>query len=439
MHKNEIDIITLGCSKNLVDAERLMRQLEAAGYHCVHDSEQPQGEIAVINTCGFIGDAKEESINTILQFAERKKRKKLKKLFVMGCLSERYMAELEEELPEVDKYYGKFSFMDLIADLGHAVETGCLQERTITTPEHYAYIKISEGCNRFCSYCAIPLITGRHTSRPMEEILQEVRWLTKQGVKEFQVIAQDLSAYGTDLEVDGRKGVHLLPELVERMSEIEGVEWIRLHYAYPTDFPMDLLRVMREKKNVCKYLDIALQHCTDNMLTKMRRHISAQEQNDLIRTIRQEVPGICLRTTLMVGHPGETEEDFEALVQFAKTMRFERMGAFAFSNEEGTYAAEHYEDDIPEEVKQKRLDKLMRIQEQIAGEISESRIGKTLRTIIDREEDDYYVGRTEWDSPEVDCEVLISKQTALKIGAFYNIKITGSENFDLYGELNSEL
>ena len=439
MHKNEIDIITLGCSKNLVDAERLMRQLEAAGYHCVHDSEQPQGEIAVINTCGFIGDAKEESINTILQFAERKKRKKLKKLFVMGCLSERYMAELEEELPEVDKYYGKFSFMDLIADLGHAVETGCLQERTITTPEHYAYIKISEGCNRFCSYCAIPLITGRHTSRPMEEILQEVRWLTKQGVKEFQVIAQDLSAYGTDLEVDGRKGVHLLPELVERMSEIEGVEWIRLHYAYPTDFPMDLLRVMREKKNVCKYLDIALQHCTDNMLTKMRRHISAQEQNDLIRTIRQEVPGICLRTTLMVGHPGETEEDFEALVQFAKTMRFERMGAFAFSNEEGTYAAEHYEDDIPEEVKQKRLDKLMRIQEQIAGEISESRIGKTLRTIIDREEDDYYVGRTEWDSPEVDCEVLISKQTPLTIGAFYNIKITGSENFDLYGELNSEL
>ncbi len=439
MHKNEIDIITLGCSKNLVDAERLMRQLEAAGYHCVHDSEQPQGEIAVINTCGFIGDAKEESINTILQFAERKKRKKLKKLFVMGCLSERYMAELEEELPEVDKYYGKFSFMDLIADLGHAVETGCLQERTITTPEHYAYIKISEGCNRFCSYCAIPLITGRHTSRPMEEILQEVRWLTKQGVKEFQVIAQDLSAYGTDLEVDGRKGVHLLPELVERMSEIEGVEWIRLHYAYPTDFPMDLLRVMREKKNVCKYLDIALQHCTDNMLTKMRRHISAQEQNDLIRTIRQEVPGICLRTTLMVGHPGETEEDFQALLEFTKSMRFERMGAFAFSNEEGTYAAEHYQDDIPEEVKQKRLDKLMRIQEQIASEISESRIGKTLRTIIDREEDDYYVGRTEWDSPEVDCEVLISKQTTLKIGAFYNIKITGSENFDLYGELNSEL
>ena len=435
LHKNEIDIITLGCSKNLVDAERLMRQLEAAGYRCVHDSEQPQGEIAVINTCGFIGDAKEESINTILQFAERKKRKKLKKLFVMGCLSERYMAELEEELPEVDKYYGKFSFMNLIADLGHAVETGCLQERTLTTPGHFAYLKISEGCNRFCSYCAIPLITGRHTSRPMEEILEEVRWLTKQGVKEFQVIAQDLSAYGTDLEVDGRKGVHLLPQLVERMSDIEGVEWIRLHYAYPTDFPMDLLRVMRERKNVCKYLDIALQHCTDNMLTKMRRHISAQEQTDLIRTIRQEVPDICLRTTLMVGHPGETEEDFSALLQFAETMRFERMGAFAFSNEEGTYAAEHYADDIPEDVKQNRLDTLMRLQEKIASEISESRIGKTLRTIIDREEDDYYVGRTEWDSPEVDCEVLISKLTPLQVGAFYDIKITGSENFDLYGEL----
>ena len=435
MHKNEIDIITLGCSKNLVDAERLMRQLEAAGYRCVHDSEQPQGEIAVINTCGFIGDAKEESINTILQFAERKKRKKLKKLFVMGCLSERYMAELEEELPEVDKYYGKFSFMDLIADLGHAVETGCLQERTLTTPGHFAYLKISEGCNRFCSYCAIPLITGRHTSRPMEEILEEVRWLTKQGVKEFQVIAQDLSAYGTDLEVDGRKGVHLLPQLVERMSDIEGVEWIRLHYAYPTDFPMDLLRVMRERKNVCKYLDIALQHCTDNMLTKMRRHISAQEQTDLIRTIRQEVPDICLRTTLMVGHPGETEKDFSALLQFAETMRFERMGAFAFSNEEGTYAAEHYADDIPEDVKQNRLDTLMRLQEKIASEISESRIGKTLRTIIDREEDDYFVGRTEWDSPEVDCEVLISKLTPLQVGAFYDIKITGSENFDLYGEL----
>lgn len=432
LHKNEIDIITLGCSKNLVDAERLMRQLEASGYTCVHDSDNPQGEIAVINTCGFIGDAKEESINTILQFAERKKKRKLKKLFVMGCLSERYMAELEEELPEVDKYYGKFSFMELISDLGHAFDPQCAHERYITTPGHYAYLKISEGCNRFCSYCAIPLITGRHTSRSMEEILEEVRWMVSQGVREFQVIAQDLSAYGTDLVRDGKKGQHLLPELIERMSEIEGVEWIRLHYAYPTDFPMDLLRVMREKKNVCKYLDIALQHCSDNMLSMMRRHITAQEQADLIRTIRKEVPGICLRTTLMVGHPGETEEDFRELLQFVKDMRFERMGAFAFSNEEGTYAAEHYEDNIPDEVKQRRVDELMGLQEQIAAEISDARVGQTLRVVIDREEDDYYIGRTEWDSPEVDCEVLVSKKETLKIGEFYDLKITGSENFDLY-------
>lgn len=432
MHKNEIDIITLGCSKNLVDAERLMRQLEAAGYTCVHDSDNPQGEIAIINTCGFIGDAKEESINTILQFAERKKKRKLKKLFVMGCLSERYMAELEEELPEVDKYYGKFSFMDLIEDLGHAFEPACANERFLTTPDHYAYIKISEGCNRFCSYCAIPLITGRHKSRTMEEILAEVRWLVGRGVKEFQIIAQDLSAYGTDLEINGKKGQHLLPELVERMSDIPGVEWIRLHYAYPTDFPMDLLRVMREKKNVCKYLDIALQHSTDNMLSMMRRHITAEEQAELIRTIRREVPGICIRTTLMVGHPGETEEDFRQLMQFAKEMRFERMGAFAFSCEEGTYAAEHYEDNIPEEVKQRRVDELMILQEQIANEISEQRVGQTLRVIIDREEDDYYIGRTEWDSPEVDCEVLVTKKETLKIGEFYDLKITGSENFDLY-------
>ncbi|MBQ0034314.1 MAG: 30S ribosomal protein S12 methylthiotransferase RimO [Bacteroidales bacterium] len=427
MHKNEIDIITLGCSKNLVDAERLMRQLQAAGYTCVHDSDNPQGEIAVINTCGFIGDAKEESINTILQFAERKKHRKLRKLFVMGCLSERYMAELEAELPEVDKYYGKFSFMDLIADLGHAVDPTCADQRMLTTPDHYAYIKISEGCNRFCSYCAIPLITGRHTSRAIDDILAEVRWLVSKGVKEFQIIAQDLSAYGIDLYKE-----HKLPELVERMSEIEGVEWIRLHYAYPTDFPMDLLRVMREKKNVCKYLDIALQHSTDNMLRMMRRHITAEDQANLIRAIRREVPGICLRTTLMVGHPGETEDDFEALKDFVREMRFERMGCFAFSNEEGTYAAEHYEDNIPEDVKQRRVDELMSIQEQIAAEISEARVGKNLRVIIDREESDYYIGRTEWDSPEVDCEVLISKEKPLEIGAFYDLTIKGSENFDLY-------
>ncbi len=437
MIKNQIDFITLGCSKNLVDAERLMKQLEAVGFTCVHDSETPEGEIAVINTCGFIGDAKEESINTILEFAERKKHKKLKKLFVMGCLSERYMAELEEELPEVDKYYGKFSFMELVEDLKEHCSSpeskGSCEtfKRVITTPSHYAYLKISEGCNRFCSYCAIPLITGRHTSRPMEEILNEVRWLVSQGVKEFQVIAQDLSAYGTDLEKQ-----HLLPELIERMSEIEGVEWIRLHYAYPTDFPDDILRVMREKSNVCKYMDIALQHSSDHMLKMMRRHISASDQRALIERIRREVPGICIRTTLMVGHPGETEEDFEELKQFVRDMRFERMGCFAFSNEEGTYAYDHYSDDIDDETKERRVAELMKLQERIAGEISENRVGQTLRVVIDKEEGDYFVGRTEWDSPEVDCEVLIKKDNSIiETGKFYNVLITDSENFDLYGKL----
>lgn len=441
MRKNEIDFITLGCSKNLVDAERLMKQLEAVGFTCVHDSETPKGEIAVINTCGFIGDAKEESINTILEFAERKKHGKLKKLFVMGCLSERYMAELEEELPEVDKYYGKFSYMELVEDLKELCPSpeskGKCEtfKRVITTPSHYAYLKISEGCNRFCSYCAIPLITGRHTSRPMDEILNEVRWLVSQGVKEFQVIAQDLSAYGTDLN-KGAASQHLLPELIEKMSEIEGVEWIRLHYAYPTDFPDDILRVMREKSNVCKYMDIALQHSTDHMLKMMRRHISASDQRALIERIRREVPGICIRTTLMVGHPGETEEDFEELKQFVRDMRFERMGCFAFSNEEGTYAYEHYSDDIDDETKERRVAELMKLQERIAGEISENRVGQTLRVVIDKEEGEYFVGRTEWDSPEVDCEVLIKNDNkTIEIGKFYDVLITDSENFDLYGKI----
>ena len=437
MHKKEIDIITLGCSKNLVDAERLMRQLESIGYHCVHDSNNPQGEIAVINTCGFIGDAKEESIRTILQFAARKKKKQLRKLLVMGCLSERYMAELEAELPEVDKYYGKFSFLDIVEDLrleaAQATSSTNTWERTLTTPSHYAYVKISEGCNRFCSYCAIPLITGRHTSRPVQEILDEVKWLTTQGVREFQIIAQDLSDYGTDL--NNRAGKHLLPELIEQMSLIPGVEWIRLHYAYPTDFPWDILRVMREHPNVCRYLDIALQHSSDHMLSLMRRHINAAEQEELIQRIRKEVPGIHIRTTLMVGHPGETEEDFDQLCDFTRRMRFERMGAFAYSNEEGTYAYKHYEDNIPEDVKTKRLDTLMAIQEQIAAEISEQKVGTNMRVIIDREEDDYFIGRTQYDSPEVDCEVLVEKNNRITVGNFYDVHISNSENFDLYGQI----
>lgn len=428
MKKNTIDIITLGCSKNLVDAERLMRQLEVRGYECVHDAPNPQGEIAVVNTCGFIGDAKEESISTILQLVERKKRRKLKRIFVMGCLSERYMADLEAEIPEVDGWVGKFNYLDLIEKI-EAASAPLLQggtcpgyERTVTTPSHYAYLKISEGCNRFCSYCAIPLITGRHTPRPKEELLDEVRWLARQGVKELNIIAQDLSAYPD------------LAGLVDAIAQVEGVEWIRLHYAYPTDFPYELLPVMRKHKNVCKYLDIALQHATDHMLHQMRRHITAEEQEALIRRIREEVPGIHLRTTLMVGHPGETEEDFEALCDFTRRMRFERMGCFAYSHEDGTYSFQHYEDDVPEEVKERRVDRLMQIQEQIAAEISAEKVGQVLEVMIDREEDDYYIGRTEYDSPEVDCEVLVQKNQALEIGKRYPMRIVGSENFDLYAE-----
>lgn len=435
MHKNEIDIITLGCSKNLVDAERLMHQLELAGYRCVHDSETPKGEIAVINTCGFIGDAKEESINTILQFAERKTHKQLRQLYVMGCLSERYLHELEAEIPEVNKWYGKFDFMHLIDDLkAHPKsEEGCGYKRTLTTPKHYAYIKISEGCNRFCSYCAIPLITGRHTSRPMEEILDEVQWLVGQGVKEFNVIAQDLSSYGLDLYKE-----HRLPELIDRMAQIDGVHWIRLHYAYPTDFPDELLEVMAKHPNVCKYLDIALQHCSDHVLQLMRRHITRAEQDALLTRIRARVPNICIRTTLLVGHPGETEEDFEELKQWVREMRFDRMGAFAYSDEEGTYANLHYQDDIPQDIKDRRVAEIMAIQQDISGELMRQKEGKTMEVVIDREEPDYYIGRTQFDSPEVDCEVLIDKEHTLQIGDFYPIRIIRTEEFDLYGTLGKE-
>lgn len=435
MHKNEIDIITLGCSKNLVDAERLMHQLELAGYRCVHDSETPKGEIAVINTCGFIGDAKEESINTILQFAERKTHKQLRQLYVMGCLSERYLHELEAEIPEVDKWYGKFDFMHLIDDLKAQPkgEEGCGYKRTLTTPKHYAYIKISEGCNRFCSYCAIPLITGRHTSRPMEEILDEVQWLVGQGVKEFNVIAQDLSSYGLDLYKE-----HRLPELIDRMAQIDGVHWIRLHYAYPTDFPDELLEVMAKHPNVCKYLDIALQHCSDHVLQLMRRHITRAEQDALLTRIRARVPNICIRTTLLVGHPGETEEDFEELKQWVREMRFDRMGAFAYSDEEGTYANLHYKDDIPQDIKDRRVAEIMAIQQDISGELMRQKEGKTMEVVIDREEPDYYIGRTQFDSPEVDCEVLIDKEHTLQIGDFYPIRIIRTEEFDLYGTLGKE-
>ena len=439
MHKSEIDIITLGCSKNLVDAERVMRRLEVAGYTCVHDAPEPKGEIAIINTCGFIGDAKEESINMILQMAERKKHRQLRQLYVMGCLSQRYMQELTAEIPEVDGWYGKFDYDNLITRLTQlsslpfreGLGVGFPYERTITTPPHYTYVKISEGCNRFCSYCAIPLITGRHTSRPIDEILDEVRWLVSKGVKEFNVIAQDLSSYGLDIYHE-----HRLAELIDKMAKIEGVQWIRLHYAYPTDFPYDILPVMARHPNICKYLDIALQHCTDRMLNLMRRHISAAEQDALLERIRREVPGITLRTTLMVGHPGETEEDFEALKTWVKKQRFDRMGAFAYCEEEGTYAANHYKDDIPQALKEQRLDELMFIQEQIAAGKSEQKVGTTQRVIIDRREGDYFIGRTQADSPEVDCEVLIPVEgLALSVGEFYDVRITSYEGVDLYGTL----
>ena len=430
MNRKTIDIITLGCSKNLVDSERLMRQLEEAGYRVTHDSPHPQGGIAVINTCGFIGDAKEESINMILEFAQAKEAGKLEKLYVMGCLSERYLKELAVEIPQVDKYYGKFNWTELLCDLGKTCREDLRIERKLTTPGHYAYLKISEGCDRHCAYCAIPIITGRHVSRPMEEILDEVKYLVNHGVKEFQVIAQELTYYGIDLYKK-----QMLPELVERMANIPGVEWIRLHYAYPAHFPTDLFRVMREYPNVCKYMDIALQHISDHMLSHMRRHITKEETYRLIEMFRREVPGIHLRTTLMVGFPDETEEDFEELKAFVCQVRFDRMGAFAYSEEEGTYSARHYRDNVPETVKQARLDELMGIQEEISAQLNAAKVGKRFKTIIDRKEGDYYVGRTEFDSPEVDPEVLISppSNTVLRIGDFYEVEITGAEAYDLYG------
>ena len=423
-----IDFISLGCSKNLVDSEMLMGLMEAHGYQCTHDSDDPQGDIVVINTCGFIADAKEESINTILEFVQAKEEGRIEKLFVMGCLSERYLADLEAEIPEVDGWYGKFNYKQLLVDLEKLEELDKLEApRHLTTPSHYAYLKISEGCDRHCAYCAIPLITGKHQSRPMQDILDEVRYLVGQGVKEFNVIAQELTYYGID--IDGQQHI---AELIEQMADIPGVEWIRLHYAYPTHFPWDLLRVMREKQNVCKYLDIALQHISDNMLTRMKRNVSKQETYELVEKLRKEVPGICLRTTLMVGFPGETDEDFAELIAFTKWARFERMGAFAYSEEEGTYSEQHYEDDVPEDVKQNRLDKLMRIQQSISAEIEAEKVGKVLRVIIDRQEGDWYIGRTEYCSPEVDPEVLIPASEQLTIGEFYMARITDSEEFDLY-------
>ena len=430
MRKNKVDIITLGCSKNLVDSEQLMRQFVANGYTVEHDPHKINGEIVVVNTCGFIGDAQEESINMILELGEQKQKGRIGKLFVMGCLSERFLKDLEKELPEVDRFYGKFNWKELISDLGKSYHQELATDRVLTTPRHYAYVKIGEGCNRTCSYCSIPIITGAYQSRPMDEIVDEVRGLVAQGVKEFQMIAQDLTFYGLD-----RYKRMALPELVERVSDIPGMEWIRLHYGYPSHFPYDLLPVMRERDNVCKYMDIALQHISDPMLRMMRRNITKAETYELLERMRREVPGIHLRTTLMVGHPGETEHDFEELIRFVKDIRFERLGAFAYSPEEGTYAYQHYKDEIPQEVKQDRLDYLMRVQEGISADVNASKVGQTFRVIVDREEEDFYVGRTQYDPPEVDPEILISKDTPLSPGSFYQVKVIDAQAFDLYGKV----
>ncbi len=431
MIKNRIDIITMGCSKNLVDSEQLMHRLRECGYEVTHDSDVPEGEIAVINTCGFIGDAKEESINMILEFCRRKEQGELKKLFVMGCLSQRYFDELKTEIPLVDKFYGKFNWSGLIEDLQKSFNDEASYKRVLTTPGHYAYIKISEGCNRRCAYCAIPIITGSHVSRPIEEIEEEVRYLVASGVKEFQIIAQELTYYGKDLYHRSA-----IAELVERIADIEGVEWIRLHYAYPTNFPDDLLRVIRERDNVCKYLDIALQHVSTKILRKMLRPVTKEETYAIVEKLRREVPGICLRTTMMVGFPGETDKDFEELLEFVKWARFDRLGAFAYSEEEDTYAALNYKDRISKKKKQERLDALMAVQQRISTQLNYDKVGQKYKVIIDRIEGEYYVGRTEYDSPDVDTEVLIATSSGrLKIGSFYNVEITDATEFDLMGKV----
>lgn len=425
------DIITMGCSKNLVDSQQLGKMFRERGVSVRFDPDDVRADVAVVNTCGFIGDAKEESIEMILELCRAKDEGRVKEVCVMGCLSERYRKELAEEIPEVDRYYGKFDWKTLAADIAPTPMPSVQPvqpEKPQEPPVGGAYIKISEGCDRKCAYCAIPLITGRHKSRPMEDILAEVKALVGEGVKEFQVIAQELTFYGVDLY-----GKQRIAELVERMAKIEGVEWIRLHYAYPNQFPLDLLRVIRENANVCNYLDIALQHISDNVLSRMRRHVTRQETLDLLALMRKEVPGLCLRTTLMVGFPGETEEDFNELLDFVREVRFDRMGAFAYSEEEGTYAAQHYADDVPPEVKQARLDKLMRVQQRISAELGQEKVGRRLKTVIDRCEGDYFIGRTEFDSPEVDGEVLIAASEGLSIGSFYDVLITDADEFDLYG------
>lgn len=425
--KNKIDIITMGCSKNLIDSERLMKRLEAKGYTVEHNPEIPDGEYVIINTCGFIGDAKEESIMMLLKLGVLKDEGKIGNLIVMGCLSERYRDSLPTELPEIDKWYGKFDWNTLIENLPDLSEVKNKPkdwERTLTTPPHSAYLKISEGCNRYCAFCAIPLITGHHTSRPVEDIVEEVKTLVSQGVKEFNVIAQDLSSYGIDLYGKGE-----LSKLIRAISDIPGVEWIRLHYAYPADFPTDVLDIMATRNNVCKYLDIAIQHISDNMLKSMRRHIDKKGTIELLDKIREKVPGIKIRTTMMVGFPGETEEDFNELIEFVKTQKFDRLGAFAYSEEEDTYAALNLKDDVPEDIKQQRLDRLMSVQAEISENLNQNMIGQKVRLIVDENNEDNLICRSEWDSPEVDLTFVV-KGSSAKPGDFIEAVITDAMPFD---------
>lgn len=430
MNTKFIDLVTLGCSKNLVDSERVIKMFERVNYKVIHNPNKINSKIVIINTCGFISDAKEESINTILEYVNAKKRKQISHLYVMGCLSQRYLEDLKLEIPEVDKWYGKFDWESIISDITKQTPQISKSERAITTPSHYAYVKIAEGCNRFCAFCAIPLITGRYKSRPIEEILDEVRNLVHNGVKEFNIIAQDLSYYGLDLYKKQE-----LPRLIDSIATIPGVEWIRLHYAYPNQFPMELLDVMSKHDNICKYLDIALQHSSNIVLDKMHRNITNEETENLLANIRKNVPGIHLRTTLMVGFPGESIDEYNHLLAFTKQQRFERMGAFAYCEEDDTYAAKNYNDEISQEEKEARLNQLMSIQENISLELNESKVGKTYKVIIDSEEENYYIGRTEFDSPEVDPEVLIEKTQPLHIGSFYNVKIKAAMPFDLIAEI----
>lgn len=426
MIRRKINVVTMGCSKNLVDSERVIKLFEDAGYSVTHNADDFAGEAVVVNTCGFIGDAKEESIEMILSAVEAKSQGTIGAVYVMGCLSERYRDELKSEIPEVDAWYGKFDWTSIVSDLARRHPAVATWDRVLTTPRHHAYVKIAEGCNRFCSFCAIPLITGRFKSRPIEEIIDEVRSLVSRGVKEFNVIAQDLSSYGIDLY-----GGQRLAELVDRMADVDGVEWIRLHYAYPAQFPWDVLDVMSRRPNVCKYLDVALQHVSDKVLANMRRHIDAEGTRRFLDRVRATVPGIHIRTTLMVGFPGEGEEEFEELKEFVKRQRFERMGAFAYCEEEDTYGATHFQDEIPQEVKDRRLDEIMALQEEIALEHNRSKIGMRMRVIVDSENDDCYVARSEFDSPEVDPEVLIEKTRSLKRGEFVTVEITDALPFEL--------